>query len=160
MLVEKSSFWQEVLWALLAMTVFCITVIFSSPEESKIPTAKIFVGAGIFLLLVLVALALQAVEQQWRVGEKACQLREDKIKLMKSTFLTQEIVDAKMRELATAAEATFKIETQLREEVSESQLQSIAESVRVAKEQFWAAHTLANQLGFTVHIKIKDYTTI
>lgn len=142
----------------LAATLLLCSLPFFMAE--KVSTA-FCVSAVIFAVMgwLCVMTLCDDIRIQWLRGETACQEREDTIVETVLTFLTQGIVDQKLRELATTVERSFQIQTHLDEDQDEAQLEEVGEIVRKAKENFWNAHALAKSLGFKVRDKIKNYTT-
>ena len=77
---------------------------------------------------------------------------------VRSTFLTQEIMDEKLEEQARKFDAVCTKQVQLHGiESAADELQKVTAEIKVAKSAFWEAYTLAQELGFTVKPSYMDY---
>lgn len=91
---------------------------------------------------------------QWEDGNK-------EITDIKSTFLTQEIVDLKLHELAKAFDTECQRQVLLQGgESAEHELMLLQNRITVAKQSFWKVHALVARLGFKVKESFMDYLYI
>ncbi len=158
-MVTKTEQHNEALF--YAFIMFLLIVLGLTFLLRPITVGKVMAATGFFLILTwasFIPMLYKAVPIQWELGERECASREEKIALMKSSFLTQEIVDRRLRDLASAAEGLFSVQVHLRENNEEAQLDELKDRIIKAKDNFWETRKLARSLGFIVHDKIKDYT--
>jgi hypothetical protein len=175
-MITKLKAHEELVWALILMVLLVGSFIWWFAEFAELGSGPNIWATGLgiiafFLSFVLVPLFYRAVESQWEIANKEYQTamsqkevsileRENQLKAVSRTFLTQEIVDRKLIDLAISVERLFEVEIQLREDVDEAQLAEVASFIRKAKADFWFTHALAKKLGFPVYDKIRDYTKL
>jgi hypothetical protein len=95
---------------------------------------------------------LRDAERQWQGGVIV-------IRSIKATFLTQQIVDAKLRERALEFEKACSAQIKLQGgDSAEADLGLIKDQIEKTKAAFWQAHALAKHQGYAVKLKIRDYT--
>ncbi len=112
----------------------------------------------IFLLwLGVVPSLLYFVRKQHRLGEKACEDRDMDIIYIQSTFLTPELVDVRLRQLALEAKSAFENarKVQFGDEVVRSRA---VRALDDANNAFYTARTYAQvALRFPVKDSIAEY---
>ena len=107
------------------------------------------------------------LRNQWRLGNKMIAESRAHIAQLKDTFVTQNIINQKLQDLAVTFDAVCEAHISLtREDSHDSSLESmekeiatIKSKVAITKEAFWDAHKLAKELGFHVQGKYQQYLT-
>lgn len=105
------------------------------------------------------------LRNQRRLGNKMIAESRAHIAQLKDTFVTQNIIDQKLQDLAVTFDAVCEAHVSLTHEDSydsslesmEKEIATIKSKVATAKGEFWDAHKLARNLGFKVHEKYAQY---
>lgn len=119
--------------------------------------AFLFIGAAIFAVfgwVILIPTLCLATVQVWTDGNTV-------IKEIKSTFLTQEIVDARLHEIAKKFDKECREQIALQgTDAAEVQLEQSRLRIDSLKSQFWKAHALVVQLGYKTKRSVRGYFTL
>ena len=107
-----------------------------------------------FVLLLTLFTAIAGHRQR----EKQKEARSSKLFWFIKDFVTQEMVDSRLRQLAAVfSEAAQWQARALRDASDAADIQTSTKSIAVAKEDFWKAHASAKEQGFKVFDSVKDY---
>lgn len=174
-MVTKTRAHKDLIFVFVMIVILCVLFgyglsFIANPGSNPFIVATILGMILFFETFLILPLLYQVVGGQWSLANEefeAMVASKDKyikeilgqVDRTKSAFLTQEIVDARLRDLALAVQKHFVVEVKLREDNDEEQLSDIATLISNAKKEFWSVHKLAAYLGFEVHPKIGDYTT-
>lgn len=91
------------------------------------------------------------VHLQWEAGENW-------IQHIKSTFITQDVVDLRLHQLAEEFNALCEKEIRLQgAESAQRELKELSDKLASAEGALWSAHQLAMRLGFIVKKGTLDY---
>jgi len=95
------------------------------------------------------------------LGTEYCGTKEESDRLVDeivSTFLTQELVDQKLRELAGRFDELCRTQVRLQSiDGNKQEYQELSDALKAAKQAFWRAHTLAKNRGFKVVLWVGSY---
>jgi|SRR3989344_5804622 len=147
----ENRFEEPDLSFVVAMLLFAATF---SIIPITINTDKVIVGMFVFAVIGWIGVfSLHfAMKKRWKA-----------VVDIKSTFLTEEIIDQRLRDLAISLDNLCKAQISLQSENSmDSSLDTMTENIKrlksgitVAKSSFWEAQELAKDLGFRTHHEYK-----
>ena len=144
----RSVVWPPLVVCLLA---FLGSSVLPMSQDARLISFGSVAAFTLFVMSVLIVLLTGYVKDQWKMG---C----ERVEAIKSTFLTQEIVNLRLRELAL--EFTDLCESQIHlqgEEDAEMTLPKLSREIQRAKSAFWGARKLALDMDFIVKKAAREY---
>lgn len=142
-----------VVWSvfLVCALISLLSFLFSTQKDAVVISAVTFaIGAWCAVVPSLWA----AVRSQWKMGDEL-------IRNIRSTFLSLQIIDNRLSELARQFDNRCAQQVRLQStDNAEDELERLSGYIARAKSRFWHAHELAKRLGYNVYDTIGQYLEI